>query len=246
MTLRPSPARPATTGMFYDVRATSCRLLLFVSPLVCAPYGLRESWQGVGVQRDGLTWGMLSPDQQEKLITKHLTYEVRMLLVSARLLTQETAPRDEHRVALEAFLLHARLLHEFLATGRKKTDDLRAHHYAPDWPDVAPSIAPELEEDGTYEALHKWLAHLTTRRLDVKVGRSWPVRELGDDLARRLAAWVKAVPDYRRPWLAEIQQHLAEWRMLSARIATVSDVVTSTASGHAPLRPFRILHDKTN
>ena len=68
------------------------------------------------MQRDRLAWDVLSPDQQEQLITEHLTYEVRMLVVGAELLTREEALRDERRVALEAFLLHARLLHEFLVS----------------------------------------------------------------------------------------------------------------------------------
>lgn len=67
------------------------------------------------MHRDGPAWDVLSPNQQEQLITEHLTYEVRILVVGAELLTREEAFGDERRVALEAFLLHARLLHEFLA-----------------------------------------------------------------------------------------------------------------------------------
>lgn len=118
-------------------------------------------------------------DDELRELAPHIYYEALMLdgavsefyrLNSGGI---ETLPRsDRRRIArttfLEAILLHARILDDFLRYGRTdgKDDDVFAAHYIPAWTPASPLDGLATTNGvSVRSAMNKHLAHLTTDRL---------------------------------------------------------------------------------
>lgn len=70
---------------------------------------------------------------------QHVGYEAEMLVGTAELLRRMPEGTIAHDAVLESFLVHARLLDDFLARdlpkpGTPSEDDVVARHYLPNWP----------------------------------------------------------------------------------------------------------------
>jgi len=111
-------------------------------------------------------------DEARKERLKALNYERRMLRATAMALASGII---ENQLVLntfiESFLIHARLLIEFLYEPRKKDDDIRPGDWLDphEWRKIRGKKSKLLTK--TYEDAHKYLAHLTGTRLNQK--RTW-------------------------------------------------------------------------
>lgn len=164
-----------------------------------------------------------TPDQLEEIATKHLPYEVAMLIGANKQHRewQAKTPRldtlaldDPQRVTctmwFEGVLIHARVLHEFLTIGdRKRSDDVWAGDFLADWnaPNPGPlnraiSASPDLDVKKTID---KQLAHMTIRRIN-KVG--FVVSHIAAAVVEDMRLFTdQAVPTH--PSLAAVQKLLS-------------------------------------
>ena len=119
---------------------------------------------------------------------------VEALPLIAALKDQPPAVRN---AVLECFLLHARLLADFyLGRGRPETD-IFARTFVPDWKpgELLPTVS------GLVDDLDKRLAHLTERRLGVKL--DWDVDTMAAELRVAWGVFLDCVAERwpeQRPW----------------------------------------------
>ena len=136
-------------------------------------------------------------EQERPKAMKALDYERKMLHSTAMALAQGKATDSlMHNALVESFLIHARLLIEFLYGKRTKPDDIRPE----DWlgPGKWEKIRPRKGEllDDTHLCAHKFLVHLTTTRLDRK--KEWGHIAILDEINTRLDEFLKQVQTSRR------------------------------------------------
>ena len=163
---------------------------------------------------------MLTKDDLEAA-AEAVAYEAKMLCFTASALPGGLAerfgdePTFERNAFLESFLLHARVLDEFLSsTGRRASDVVAAHYIPGEYPIPTAFIGNERS------AIDRQLAHLTTMR---RMGKNFRVQRIALtlaagylDFARQLFArddgtyWViaEAAADVRE-WLDAMAQHRA-------------------------------------
>lgn len=151
-----------------------------------------------------------NPGELEQLL-QHLAYERLMFEHS---LARWNATCD--RATLEAFLLHARNLRDFLFDtveehGRDAEKVVIATDYVPDWSSDKGNHAYQVLWN-TKQAMNAQLAHLSRRRADPEVQRKLDVE--ADNIAAAVdKAWglfVEALGE--TPWSAEWDQALLEKR----------------------------------
>lgn len=139
---------------------------------------------------------MTEPTEQqlEQMAREHLRYECDMFSRAVGHLNQPDAP-DNYVAWLEIYLLHARVLYDFLRSKPIK-DDVVASHFAPEWngsedEDVG-WLGKELPD------VDKRLVHLTLSRLTA------PTLGYRQELPKRLSdAWkrfIERLPAERRAW----------------------------------------------
>jgi hypothetical protein len=136
----------------------------------------------------------------EAFAREHVGYEAEMLVGTANLLRRIPEGTVEHDAVLESFLLHARLLDDFLALdvpkrGSPGADDVVARHYLPTWP--LARVMPKLERD----LANKMVAHLTTARADK---RPVQVALVLAEVTTGLLGFVVALQPGQRPWFARV------------------------------------------
>jgi hypothetical protein len=111
-----------------------------------------------------------------------LYYEISMLKYSARGLASDiTGESTIHNSLVESFLIHARLLIEFLYKDKRYKDNVMAADFfsTPEkWRKIRPEKSKLLNE--TFEGSHKLLAHLSYTRLQVK--KTWPYLEIAKEI----------------------------------------------------------------
>ncbi len=110
-------------------------------------------------------------DAQLQEGSKHVVYEWEMLLRLANLLRDPPRLGDHQATVeygcLESFLIHGRQLALFFheeKAGHKKSTDLYASLYVPNWSSISPPWTPSLQ--ALKEEGDKRVAHLTTHRFD--------------------------------------------------------------------------------
>lgn len=109
--------------------------------------------------------------------SKHVFYEVRMLVDTAEALSFTLCEPVIKNALLESFGIHARALLDFLAlpAPQKGKDDVLARHYVPQkW--APPALPPEL--DKVKDDVNKHFAHITLTRLAYElppVQKTWSV-----------------------------------------------------------------------
>ena len=138
------------------------------------------------------------PERLEKW-ADHLRYEMDMLVRTSRVATEE---RDKYRrwAYLEAFLIHYRVLAEFLTVDenkkRKKVgefdeSDVTATDFNPGW--------RCLVEFAEVDDIHKFVAHLTTRRS--QRGRQWMVQEMTSTMLEALGEFRTSLDHDIQHWV---------------------------------------------
>ena len=124
-----------------------------------------------------------------------LKYEVWMLWSLANILAANNKGKCViHNSLVESFLLHARILIEFLYKNQPYKDTVRASQYFTSdspWKSIRPQKTELLEK--TEKDAHKHLAHLTYTRLQGKM--EWPYIEIANDIKEVLQVFYEILPD---------------------------------------------------
>ncbi len=152
-----------------------------------------------------LTPGGSTPPDPTELddLIDHLAFEVAAVESAADLYL-----RHSYWVFLDTFLLHARLLRDFLWGSpniRYAKTEVLAEHYSKSWPSTRPSMPATLR--ATKKAINAQLAHISRARVRPK-----KVRDLGVDL-------VSIRDDIRAGWKAFVNNLGADPRATNFRTA---------------------------
>ncbi len=126
---------------------------------------------------------------------ERLKYEVWMLWSLANILATDNQGKGViHNALLESFLIHTRILIEFLYKDEPYKDNVRASRYftrdSP-WKSIRP-LKTKLLEEAVKDA-HKQLAHLTYSRLREK--KQWPYIRIANDIKAVLQVFYEKLPD---------------------------------------------------
>lgn len=100
--------------------------------------------------------------KQRNIAAGHLLYEVEQMANCARSATEDTSG-EVHATDLECCLLHVRNLTYFLCMPPKKSTDMVAADFVPNWTARPEAAADELRE--SMPSIHQHLAHLTWQRV---------------------------------------------------------------------------------
>ena len=137
----------------------------------------------------------------------HLAYEIWMFSsLSQDLIDHEAVVKVEELIGtgsvedvlsiarFESFLLHSRVLLEFLFPRRRKETDIVASYYASEWP---PSGIAEVEElNKIRDEINRRLAHLTERRYESRKRWNVEVSWITEVLNTLLGKFFELVPDH--------------------------------------------------
>jgi len=133
--------------------------------------------------------------EELKNALESLKYEVWMLWSLANILATDNQDKGViHNALLESFLIHARILIEFLYKNQPYKDTVRASQYFTSdspWKSIRPPKTELLEK--TEKDAHKYLAHLTYTRLQRK--RKWPCIKIANDIKAVLQVFYENLPD---------------------------------------------------
>jgi len=133
--------------------------------------------------------------EELKNALESLKYEVWMLWSLANILATDNQDKGViHNALLESFLIHARILIEFLYKNQPYKDTVRASQYFTSdspWKSIRPPKTELLEK--TEKDAHKYLAHLTYTRLQRK--RKWPYIKIANDIKAVLQVFYENLPD---------------------------------------------------
>ena len=150
---------------------------------------------------------MMPLHKSAKEIAPKVKYEWDMFICVANHITveceQRIADQFTKNILLEVFLLHARVLHDFLVKSPRKCDDVHAFHFfdkASDWEHVllSSNFCPYLQKNR--ERLNKKLTHLTYRRLTEN--ERWDTCTVRDEVSYAWHTFLKTLPEDRREWFA--------------------------------------------
>ena len=151
---------------------------------------------------------------------EHVCYEVEMLIGTSRMLSPQ--PRSvADNAMLESFLVHARLLDDFLTLkvpkpGSKFEDDVVAGHYIMKW--TPRTILTEADRD----LVNKFVAHLTSGRMTKE---PVPVLALRAKVLSGFQRFLAELPPAKRPWFDRAAETL---------IAAAAPMPVTTASTTSP------------
>ena len=133
--------------------------------------------------------------EELKNALESLKYEVWMLWSLANILASDNQDKGViHNALLESFLIHARILIEFLYKNKPYKDTVRASQYFTSdspWKSIRPQKTELLKK--TEKDAHKQLAHLTYTRLQGK--REWPYIKIANDIKAVLQVFYENLPD---------------------------------------------------
>ena len=120
--------------------------------------------------------------EELKKALESLNYEVWMLRSLANILAIDNQGTGViHNALVESFLIHARILIEFLYKNKTHEDTVRASQYFTSdsyWESIRPPKTKLLED--TEQNAHEHLAHLTYTRLEEK--KQWPCIQIANDI----------------------------------------------------------------
>ena len=148
---------------------------------------------------------MMPLHKSAKEIAPKVKYEWDMFICVANRITveceQRTADQFTKNILLEVFLLHARVLHDFLVKPPSECDDVLAFHFFDDastWNTVLSSynFCPYLSK--SRKRLNKKLAHLTFSRLTED--KCWKINAIRDEVSYAWHTFSKTLPEDRRVW----------------------------------------------
>ena len=122
-------------------------------------------------------------------------YEVWMLRSLANILAIDNQGKGViHNALVESFLIHARILIEFLYKNKTHEDTVRASQYFTSdshWESIRPPKTKLLED--TEQNAHEHLAHLTYTRLEEK--KQWPFIKIANDIKTVLQVFYENLPE---------------------------------------------------
>ena len=165
----------------------------------------------------------LPDDRLRILAEEHVAYELEMLVWTAMALYRDSAAypapvlglsQDARNAVLESFLVHARILDDFLLnrTGQDD-DDVCAKHFAP-WDESAGLPAEMIKKKRRFwtfmpshsrEQANKRVAHLTQKRLDDGKNKEIRYLAVAQAIATAFLAYLDRVAEYdrcRSAWFA--------------------------------------------
>ena len=138
-----------------------------------------------------------------KEIAPKVEYDWDMFVYFSERIKREYLAADKRtkNLLLEGFLLHARILYDFLVKSPCREDDVSATHFfddASEWCTVRSDFCPYLRENKT--RLNKKLAHLTYSRLTEE--EEWEDGTIFDEIFRAWHTFLEKLPEDRREWFA--------------------------------------------
>ena len=135
-------------------------------------------------------------DEELKRSSKHLLYEVGMLMDLAHQLVSGKLEKGStlHNASVEAFVIHVRNVMDFLYPPKSlKPDDVVAEDFLLGWESIRPDITATL--DRARQRAGKEIAHLTYARLAVTPEtKPWPLVEITRDISSALHPFLQNVP----------------------------------------------------
>ena len=153
-------------------------------------------------------------DDLKQFAKDHIAYEVRSLVEQAQAIAAWTGPTNPTADALiEAFLVHTRLLDDFLGKNTPSGDDVLASHYIVDW------TAERFLDSDEVDDVNAQIAHLAARRHGL---RSWDVSSITNRACDALDAFHGQVPPYRRSYFKQIPWSTRRWRPYRTRAASIT------------------------
>ncbi|HYD93348.1 MAG TPA: hypothetical protein VEB18_02745 [Candidatus Paceibacterota bacterium] len=123
-----------------------------------------------------------------------LVYEIKMLNDTFKLYSLHKEPLQS--AILESFLLHARILIDFLESNRKNKDDLTCSDFTDINGNPLQGEVVNLKV-GVKEAINKHLAHLTLKRTNGKA--QWRMGEIRNELNKSFRSFVAKCADSNFP-----------------------------------------------
>ena len=132
--------------------------------------------------------------EQLRRSSAHLHYEVTMLETLAKGLASGVLGQGAlANAALEAFVLHVRVVLDFLYIDKPQPDDVVAQHFLSDgvaWKDVRPKMSTELHKARARAG--KEVAHLTYSRLEVTAQtKLWPFAAIANEVGAAFQVFLR-------------------------------------------------------
>jgi hypothetical protein len=119
---------------------------------------------------------------------EHLYYEIWMFYEVGKILAGSVQNLLIRNALLESFLMHARIILDFLDNKKLKDDDAIANDYLPCSVDLKLVMSPksELLED-VHRRGHKELVHLSYKRLEVELeNKKWEFLKMMGEVKQRI------------------------------------------------------------
>jgi hypothetical protein len=105
----------------------------------------------------------------------------------------------EASVLVECFLLHSRVLRDFLCRSKHKIDDVTAADFVSGW--SCPPVSDYYTLDRERERLDKALAHLTATRLQYdSSGKEWDLVAIREELENIIRRFLNSLPTDKVAW----------------------------------------------
>ena len=137
-----------------------------------------------------------SQEKLQKIAENNLKYVIWMLNETAILSDKPKSAKNN--AYIESFVIHARILIEFLYGKPDKRDTILAANYVENWGDNYTNKGKPLEESKFLENIkikaHKMAAHLTEAGSDCP-DREWNRIEIRDEINKIILGFLEAVPD---------------------------------------------------
>lgn len=139
-------------------------------------------------------------DEDLKAASKHLSYEIQMLYGTANLLAQGNIYSwAVHNALLESFLIHVRIMLEFLYAQKPWPDDVIAEDFFDDpneWVQARPKKSDLLKD--AHKRAGKQLAHLSYTRLAITPEKkAWRFMKIAKQVDQVFKKFLKIVPANR-------------------------------------------------
>lgn len=139
-------------------------------------------------------------DDDLRAASEHLHYEVSMLIGTAQILALGViGPGVLHNALVEAFVIHLRVVLEFLHPSGAKRDDVIAHDFFEDpnvWRRARPLMSDALAK--ARDRAGAEMAHLTYARLKVTPeAKPWKFGELTHEVTEIFKAFLQCAPKDR-------------------------------------------------
>jgi hypothetical protein len=139
-----------------------------------------------------------------RAVSEHLQYEYWMFYsLAARIAAGGEGDRVVRNAMLESFVIHTRVLIEFLYSDTAWHDTAVAADFfaePADWLAVRPTMSETLED--ARRRVGKDAVHLTyTRLAQTPVTKRWPVAEIADEIGRAMTAFRHNVPAGTLSWI---------------------------------------------